>query len=74
MRSYLEKQIPRLIRAVVKAEIPVSQRARSAGTRKAATRAKAKAKATTRAKARTATRAKRPPARKGAAKAKAVRS
>lgn len=74
MRSYLEKQIPRLIRAVVKAEIPVSQRARSAGTRKAATRAKAKAKATTRAKARTATRAKRSPARKGAAKAKAVRS
>lgn len=74
MRSYLEKQIPRLIRAVVKAEIPASQRARSAGTRKAATRTRAKAKATTRAKAKTATRAKRPPARKGAAKAKAGRS
>jgi len=64
MRSYLEKQIPRLIRAVVKAEIPVSQRAGSAGTRKAATRGAAKAttgakaKATTRAKAKAATRAK----------------
>jgi ferritin-like metal-binding protein YciE len=81
MRSYLEKQIPRLIRAVVRAEIPASQRARSAGSRKPATRAKAKA--TTSAKvspsmrtktANTAARGKGSPARAGAAKAKAGRS
>ena len=42
MRSYLEKQIPRLISAVVKAEIPAAQRARSARSRKTATRAKAR--------------------------------
>ena len=62
MRSYLEKQIPRFVSAVVKAEIPASQRARSVGSRKAATRARAKttrrgnAKPTTHAKAKTATR------------------
>jgi ferritin-like metal-binding protein YciE len=43
MRAYLEKQIPRFVKAVVKAEIPASQRARSGGSRKTATRAKAKA-------------------------------
>lgn len=73
MRSYLEKQIPRFIKAVVKAEIPPSQRARSASSRKAAaakakpatagaaksaTRSKAKAKATTRTKAKATSRAK----------------
>jgi ferritin-like metal-binding protein YciE len=73
MRAYLEKQIPRFIKAVVKAEIPPSQRARSASSRKAAaakakpatagaaksaTRSKAKAKATTRTKAKATSRAK----------------
>lgn len=87
MRTYLEKQIPRFISAVVKAEIPPSQRAKAAGSRRTATRAKtakaptrAKAKATTRTKAKATTRAKaaktpargkRSPARSGAAKAKA---
>jgi len=82
MRSYLEKQIPRFVRAVVKAEIPPSQRAKAAGSRKSATRAKAKtatrakAKAPTRAKAaKSSARGKRSPARAGAAaKAKAGRS
>jgi len=45
MRSYLEKQIARFTKAVVKAEIPASQRARPARTRKTATRAKASARA-----------------------------
>jgi ferritin-like metal-binding protein YciE len=40
MRSYLEKQIPRLTKAVAKAEIPASQRKTPARTRKASTRAK----------------------------------
>ncbi|HEX3433025.1 MAG TPA: DUF892 family protein [Solirubrobacteraceae bacterium] len=82
MRSYLEKQIPRFTNAVVKAEIPTSQRA-GAGTRKvkprkkaAATKAKAttrtKAKTPARAKAKTATRAKRP-AHAAASRAKAGR-
>jgi ferritin-like metal-binding protein YciE len=81
MRSYLEKQIPRFIKAVVKAEIPASQRARSAGSRKIATRAKAKtttrakAKASTSARAaKTTARGQRSPARAGVAKAKAGRS
>ncbi len=81
MRSYLEKQIPRFTKAVVKAEIPASQRAATAGSRKTATRAKAKAatrakatKAATRAKAKTASRVKRSPARTAAAKAKAGRA
>ena len=89
MRSYLQKQIPRYVRAVVKAEIPASQRARSARSRKTATPAKAKtttrakAKTTTRAKAKATSRAraakattrgKRSPARAGAARAKAGRS
>ena len=38
MRSYLEKQIPRFTNAVVKAEIPASQRAPAAARRKAAPR------------------------------------
>lgn len=71
MRSYLEKQIPRFTKAVVKAEIPASQRASAGGSRKAApakarataatkssTRTKAKAKSGTRAKVKAATRAK----------------
>lgn len=69
MRSYLERQIPRFAKAVVKAEIPASQRAGS--TRKKATRKKAasaKAKAPTRTKAKAATRAK---AAKAPARAKA---
>ena len=89
MRSYLEKQIPRFTKAVVKAEIPASQRAGTSGSRKTTTRAKAKAstrakakatarakatKAATRAKAKTASRVKRSPARTAAAKAKAGRS
>jgi ferritin-like metal-binding protein YciE len=89
MRSYLEKQIPRFVSAVVKAEIPPSQRAKAAGSRQTATRAKAKtttrakAKAATRTKAKVSARAnaakttvrgKRSPARAGAAKAKAGRS
>lgn len=40
MRSYLEKQIPRLTKAVAKAEIPASQRKTAARPRKASTRAK----------------------------------
>jgi len=44
MRSYLEKQIPRFTKAVVKAEIPASQRARPARPRKRATRAKVSAR------------------------------
>jgi ferritin-like metal-binding protein YciE len=36
MRSYLEKQIPRFTKAVAKAEIPASQRARTSRTRKPA--------------------------------------
>jgi ferritin-like metal-binding protein YciE len=75
MRSYLERQIPRFTSAVVKAEIPASQRA-AGGTRKKATRKKAagaargktKAKASTRAKAKAATRGK---AAKAPARAKA---
>jgi ferritin-like metal-binding protein YciE len=55
MRSYLEKQIPRFIKAVVKAEIPPSQRARSASSRKAAA---AKAKPATAGAAKSATRSK----------------
>jgi ferritin-like metal-binding protein YciE len=83
MRSYLEKEIPRFTRAVVKAEIPASQRARSASSRKtstgakakASTRAKAKAAARAKAtKANTASRVKRSPARTTTAKAKAGRS
>jgi ferritin-like metal-binding protein YciE len=54
MRAYLEKQIPLFTRAVVKAEIPASQRA-STGSRKTAA---AKAKVTTRAKAKGSTRTK----------------
>ncbi|HST32306.1 MAG TPA: DUF892 family protein [Solirubrobacteraceae bacterium] len=38
MRSYLEKQIPRFTKAVAKAEIPASQRARASRTRKPASR------------------------------------
>jgi ferritin-like metal-binding protein YciE len=57
MRSYLEKQIPRFIKAVVKAEIPASQRARPAGSRKKGATA-AKRKAATAGKAKSATKAK----------------
>jgi ferritin-like metal-binding protein YciE len=86
MRAYLEKQIPRFTKAVVKAEIPVSQRAgsttRKKATRKkaasakakAATRTKAKAPARTKAKAKATTRAKRTPVRAGGTKAKAGRA
>ena len=35
MRSYLEKQIPRLTKAVAKSEIPASQRRTAARTKKA---------------------------------------
>lgn len=38
MRSYLEKQIPRLAKTVARAEIPASQRKTSTRTRKASTR------------------------------------
>jgi ferritin-like metal-binding protein YciE len=40
MRSYLERQIPRLTKAVAKAEIPASQRRSASRTKKASTRAK----------------------------------
>ncbi len=40
MRSYLEKQIPRFTKAVVKAEIPASQRRKSTRVRKSPSRAK----------------------------------
>jgi ferritin-like metal-binding protein YciE len=66
MRSYLEKQIPRFTKAVVKAEIPASQRAGST-TRKKTTRKKvasAKAKATTRTKAKAPARTKAKAARR----------
>jgi ferritin-like metal-binding protein YciE len=67
MRAYLEKQIPRFTKAVVKAEIPASQRARTAGSRKkvgspakakAAASGKAGAASKTKAKAKATTRAK----------------
>jgi ferritin-like metal-binding protein YciE len=77
MRSYLERQIPRFTKAVVKAEIPASQRARAAGAGRKATRGKAAGatrKKATRTKAKAATRAKRSPARAGGAKAKAGRA
>jgi ferritin-like metal-binding protein YciE len=56
MRSYLEKEIPRFTRGVVKAEIPASQRAKAtrsrAKARRPGTKAKAvRAAASTRAKA-----------------------
>jgi ferritin-like metal-binding protein YciE len=41
MRSYLEKEIPRLAKAVAKAEIPASQRRTATRTKKAPTRTKA---------------------------------
>jgi ferritin-like metal-binding protein YciE len=69
MRSYLEREIPRFARAVVKAEIPPSQRARSARSRKTATRAKAKA--TTRSKAKATTRSKAKATTRGTVKATA---
>ncbi|MEA2153757.1 MAG: hypothetical protein QOI18_1990 [Solirubrobacteraceae bacterium] len=69
MRSYLEKQIPRFVKAVVAAEIPLSQRARSAGSRKTATRAKAKPTTRTKAKATTRTKAKATTRTKAKAKA-----
>jgi ferritin-like metal-binding protein YciE len=47
MRSYLEKQIPRLTKAMAKAEIPVSQRRTSARRKKTSARAKAGAGAQT---------------------------
>ncbi len=43
MRSYLEKEIPRLTMAVVKAEIPASQRGKSTRVKAGATRGKASA-------------------------------
>ena len=45
MRSYLEKEIPRFTRGVVKAEIPASQRAKATRSRAKARRPGAKAKA-----------------------------
>lgn len=88
MRAYLEKQIPRFTKAVVKAEIPASQRAGAAGSRKTTTRAKvkattrAKAKATaarkakpsTSSKAKSTTRAKVKAATRAKAKASAARA
>jgi len=59
MRAYLERQIPRFTKAVVKAEIPASQRA---GSRKTSTRAKVKATARAKAKATAATRKAKPAA------------
>lgn len=63
MRSYLEKLIPRLSRAVVKEEVPASQRRRASGPRRKKTgpakraAAKAPAKAVARGKAETARKA-----------------
>ncbi len=59
MRAYLERQIPRFTKAVVKAEIPASQRA---GSRKTSTRAKVKATTRAKAKATAATRKAKPAA------------
>ncbi len=87
MLAFLEKEIPRLAKAVVKAEIPASQR-RSSSSKKAssssrksrkapspARKVKVKAKATTRATASKAKSARRPAAKaKGAAKARTARS
>lgn len=42
MRSYLEKEIPRLAKAVAKAEIPASQRRTAKRTKKARTHSKAR--------------------------------
>jgi ferritin-like metal-binding protein YciE len=56
MRSYLEKQIPRLTKALAKAEIPASQRKTTARAKKASSRAKTEA--SSRAKTEVSTRAK----------------
>jgi ferritin-like metal-binding protein YciE len=71
MRAYLEKEIPRLAKAVAKAEIPASQR-RSSKVSKRKKAAPARGKATARAKAaspraKATTRAKAKPARAKAA-------
>jgi ferritin-like metal-binding protein YciE len=61
MRSYLEKEIPRLTKAVAKAEIPASQRAARAGAKRTGTKSsparggRAGAKASGRVKASAAT-------------------
>ena len=44
MRSYLEKEIPRLAKAVAKAEVPASQRRTARRTKKAPSRTKASAR------------------------------
>ncbi|MCW3031023.1 MAG: hypothetical protein JWM66_1156 [Solirubrobacterales bacterium] len=61
MRSYLEKEIPRFTRAVVKAEIPASQRAK-------ASRPRARKAATTPTKKATSTRAKKAASARGKAR------
>jgi ferritin-like metal-binding protein YciE len=69
MRSYLEKEIPRFTRGVVKAEIPASQRAKATRSRAKARRPGTKAKA---ARAAASTRAKASAASGGSSRAKAA--
>jgi ferritin-like metal-binding protein YciE len=52
MRTYLEKEIPRLTKAVAKAEIPASQRRKASRRRRPSTRAKSAASPRGRARAR----------------------
>jgi ferritin-like metal-binding protein YciE len=58
MRSYLEKEIPRFTKAVVKTEIPASQRAKASRRKKAATTRAKKTASTTRASKAATTRSK----------------
>lgn len=76
MRSYLEKQIPRFTKAVAKAEIPASQRAKASSPRKPASRTRKPASQARKPAARTrkpAARAKRSSAVAGTATAGARR-
>jgi ferritin-like metal-binding protein YciE len=69
MRSYLEKQIPRFTKAVAKAEVPASQRAKASRASKSASRARKPASRTSKPASRAskpASRTRRSPAVAGA--------
>ncbi len=75
MRSFLEKEIPRLSKAVVKAEIPAAQRSLAAGSAASNTRnSKAKAASRKPAGARKASATRKPAARKALGTRKAAAS
>jgi ferritin-like metal-binding protein YciE len=68
MRSYLEKEIPRFTRAVVKAEIPASQRAKASRARAKKAAATTKKAATTGTKKAASTRARKAASTRGKAR------